>query len=322
MQALDPDVEKLLALVQAAGKPSFEQLSPAEARAAYLAGRDFMQSPAEEVASVADLDIAGPGGRLPLRIYRGAGTDPAVAVPCLLFLHGGGWVIGDLDSHDRLCRRLANRIAGCVVAVDYRLAPEHPFPAALDDAVAALAWLSHADHGLAIDRGRIAIGGDSAGGNLAAVLALLGRNGAAPRAMYQALLYPATDLSCASDAYRRFTSGVTLTAATMHWFIDHYAPPGVDRKDWRLSPLHAASLAELPPALVVSVGADPLSDEGRAYAARLERAGTRVLAMHFSDQLHGLAMQGRQVRAGDVLVDMVGVALHAALRQAPPLATV
>ena len=320
MQAQDPDVEKLLALVKAAGKPSFDQMSPAEARVAYLAGRDFLQSPAEEVASSVDLAIDGPGGRLPLRIYRGAGTTAAAQLPCILYLHGGGWVIGDLDSHDRLCRRLANRAAACVVAVDYRLAPEHPFPAALDDAVAALRWLVRADNGLVIDRTRIAAAGDSAGGTLAAVLALMGRDGSAPPVMFQALLYPATDLTCASDSYRRYTEGVTLTAGVMHWFIDHYVPPGVARDDWRLSPLLVSSTVGAPPALVVTVGLDPLSDEGRAYAHKLENDGVRVLALHLSDQLHGLAMQGRQVRAGDTMVDMVGVALHAALRNNPPIA--
>lgn len=138
--------------------------------------------------------------------------------------------------------------------------------------------------------------------------------------MFQALLYPATDMTCASASYRRYTEDVTLTAGVMHWFIDHYMPPGVSRTDWRASPLRASSVAGAPPALVVTVGLDPLSDEGRAHAQRLEDEGVRVMALHLSDQLHGLAGQGNQVRAGNTVVDMVGLALHAALRNNPPLA--
>jgi acetyl esterase len=316
---LDPQVETLLAVVRAAGKPPFEQLTPDQARSAYAAGWDFLQQPAQDVAQVQDVQIPGPGGPLMLRIYRAAGTSADEALPCLLFLHGGGWVIGNLDSHDRLCRQLANLARICVVAVDYRLAPEHPFPAALEDSLAALRWVSAASAPLVIARDRIAIGGDSAGGNLAAVLALMGRDGLAPRSLYQALIYPVTDLTCASESYRRVTSGVPLTAATMDWFIGHYVPKTVDRSDWRLSPLHASSLKGLPPALVVTVGGDPLCDEGRAYARRLEDDGVRVAALHLSDQLHGVAMQGRQVAMGGLVCQWVGHQLGHAMHQGPTL---
>lgn len=319
MPAFDPQVEKLLELTRSLGRPPFEQLTPGEARAAYAASWDFLQPPAQDVASLRDITIDGPAGALALRIYRGAGTAPDDALPALVFLHGGGFVIGNLDSHDRLCRRIANQAGICVVAVDYRLAPEHPFPAALDDALAALKWVA-ASHGeLRIARERLAIGGDSAGGNLAAVLALMGRDGSAPRTMFQALLYPVLDLVCDSPSYGRVTSGVPLTAATMHWFIDHYVPEGMDRAGWKLSPLRAASLAGLPPALVVTVANDPLCDEGRAYARRLEEEGGRVIELHLSDQLHGVAMQGRQIRAGNLVADMASAAIGEALNHGPAL---
>jgi acetyl esterase len=311
--SFDPEVKKLLELTRSLGRPPFEALTPVEARTAYAASWDFLQPPAEEVAQVRDLHIDGPGGAIALRCYRGIGTQPGEPLAALVFLHGGGWVIGNLDSHDRLCRRIANLAGISVVAVDYRLAPEHPYPAALDDARAALGWVAASTDALCIDPDRIAIGGDSAGGNLAAVLALMGRDGLAPPTMFQALLYPVVDLVCDSDSYRRVTAGVPLTAATMHWFIDHYVPPGVERSGWMLSPLRAPSLAGLAPALVVTVGNDPLCDEGRDYARRLDSEGVRVTALHMSDQLHGAAMQGRQIRAGKLLVDLVGAVIRLAL---------
>jgi acetyl esterase len=298
MSPLHPALARFLAAVRAAGRPAFQDLTPVEARAAYAAGRPLLQSPPEDVADVRDVTIPGPGGPLTLRIYRGDGCDDAGPQPCLLFLHGGGWVIGDLDSHDGLCRRLANAASCRVVAVDYRLAPEHPFPAALDDASAALRWLVHEAGTLGIDPARLAIGGDSAGGNLAAVLALMGRDGTLPATAFQLLLYPVLDVTMASASYARVTEGVPLTAATMRYFADHYLPAGLDRTDWRASPLRAASLAGTPPAFVLTVAQDPLADEGRAYAARLEAEGVRVTALHVSDQIHGMLMMGQVLPIG------------------------
>lgn len=302
---MDPDAQRLLQLAAEAGYPPFEALSPAQARKAYAASWSIMQTPGGEVASVVDTEIAGPGGTLRLRVYRGQGTDARQSLPCLLFLHGGGWVIGGLDSHDRLCRRLANGAGICVVAVDYRLAPEHPFPAALDDAAAAFGWVAAQAEALCIDPARIAVGGDSAGGNLAAVLALMARDGRVPHLAYQVLLYPALDLTASSDSYRRVTEGVPLTAATMHNFIGHYTPRAEDRRDWRASPLRAASLAGVAPALLLTVAHDPLCDEGRAYAQRLGEEGVRVTAVHCNDQMHGVLSQGRLVSAGDALTDVL-----------------
>lgn len=313
MPTLDPDVERLLEAARKAAKPPFEALTPAQAREAYAASWDILQPAAADVASVRDRQIDGPGGPLMLRIYRGAGTSADAPLPCQLYLHGGGWVIGSLESHDRLCRTVANEAGICVVAVDYRLAPEHPFPAALDDAACALRWV--ADHAgeLAIAPERIGVGGDSAGGNLAAVLALMARDGSAPPIVHQALLYPVVDLTAASEAYRRVTSGVPLTAATMHYFIEHYTPRAGDRQDWRASPLKAPSLAGSAPALVLTVAHDPLSDEGRAYAARLEAEGVRVTSLHLGDHVHGMLLHGRLVRASNTILDFVGAAIGQAL---------
>lgn len=311
---LDPDTRRLLALAREAGYPPFEALSPRAARKAYAASWYAMQTPGGEVAEVRDLQIDGPAGPLSLRIYRGLGTQPGRPLPVLLYLHGGGWVIGGLDSHDRLCRRLATVAGICVVAVDYRLAPEHPFPAALDDAVAALHWIGGQASALGLRAERIAVAGDSAGGNLAAVLALMARDGSVPALCHQTLIYPALDLTASSASYRRVNTGVPLTAATMHYFIGHYTPDAADRLHWRASPLRAERLQGVAPALVMTVAHDPLCDEGRAYAQRLSEAGVRVTELHCNDQVHGLLGQGRLVPAADVLADnlyrAIGHELH------------
>ncbi len=314
--ALHPDAEKLLDLIRATGRPPLETLPVAEAREAYAASRAVLQPPPDEVAEVRDLSIPGPGGPLPLRLYRGAGTSDTAALPALLFLHGGGWVIGALDSHDGACRRLANLAACRVVAVDYRLAPEHRFPAAVDDAAAALAWVAANAASLGIDPARLAVGGDSAGGNLAAVLALMGRDGTAPATACQVLIYPAVDFAMDTQSYARFTEGVPLTAATMRWFADHYAPDPAQRLDWRASPLRAERLAGTPPALVLTVAHDPLADEGRAYAARLEAEGVRVTTLHLSDQVHGIVTMGRVIAAADQVLRCAADALRDAWRVA------
>ena len=320
MPALHPEVENLLEMSRKAGARPFQDLTPEQARAAYAAGRDVLQPATEDVAAVRDVTIPTKSGSLTLRVYRGAGTQLDETLPCLVFLHGGGWVIGDLESHDRVCRALANRARICVVAVDYRLAPEHRFPAALDDGAAALQWASDNAQALSIAPGRIGVGGDSAGGNLAAVLALMGRDGSAPATMFQALIYPVVDLTASSDSYRRVTSGVPLTAATMHYFIDHYTPEASDRLDWRASPSMAASLRGTPPALVVTVAHDPLCDEGRGYARRLEDDGVRVTAIHLSDHMHGMLMHGRLIRASNLMVDHVGALIGEELHRGKPTA--
>jgi len=320
MKTLDPDTAQLLALSRKAAYPPFQDLTPAKARAAYAAGWAAMQTDGGDVASVKDVNMEGPGGTLKLRVYRGIDTHPDAQLPCMLFLHGGGWVIGSLESHDRLCRRMANVADICVVALDYRLAPEHPFPAALDDAAAALRWVHANATSLNIASNAIAVGGDSAGGNIAAALALMGKEGEVQAPVYQALIYPALDLTAKSISYQTVTEDVPLTAATMHYFIGHYTPHERDRHDWRASPLLANSLKGVASALILTVAHDPLCDEGRAYAKRLEEEGVRVSVMHLNDHVHGLLGMGQFVPAanhiGDHIFRTIGFELHRIAKQA------
>jgi acetyl esterase len=304
---LDPGAQRVLDLIREIGRPPLHTLSPAEAREANAKSRPVLQPEPPEVAEVEDLTCPGPAGPIRLRRYRAAGTDAAEKLPCLLFLHGGGWVIGDLDSHDQPCRTLANAARCCVIAVDYRMAPEHVYPAAVEDSAAALRWVVENADSLRIDPARMAVGGDSAGGNLAAVLALMGRDGTVPAVGFQMLLYPATDMAGERPSYQRFTEGLILTDTTMRWFIDHYVPDRARRFEWQASPMRAVSLAGTPTAYVMTAGYDPLLDEGAAYARRLEEDGVRVTYVHMADQLHAFLTMGRFIPAS-------GLALrHAAL---------
>jgi acetyl esterase len=288
---LDPEARHVLDLGRQTPARPFESGMPEEARKAYAAGFPELQGEREPVASLAERTIAGPGGPLPVRIYRGQGA-PAVRSPALLYLHGGGWVIGNLDSHDEICRWFAN-IAGCVVvSPDYRLAPEHKFPAAIEDCQASLTFMRTCADDLGIDAWRIAVAGDSAGGNLATVLCLLcGEEEALPSA--QLLFYPNTDASQAADSYSRFAEGFGLTASTMAWFRDHYTRDMSDIQDWRVSPLKAVSLAGMAPAFVAIAGHDILADEGEAYAKRLEQAEVPVIVRRWPGQIHGFVSMGR-----------------------------
>jgi len=310
---LDPDAERLLVMVREAGRPPLETLPPAEARVAYSASRAVTQPEPQEVASVTDMAAPGPHGNVPLRFYVPAGVAAQSAQPCLVYFHGGGWVLGDLESHDVVCRHLANA-SGCrVLSVDYRMAPEHRFPASFDDAAAATRFAVENAARLGIDPARIAVGGDSAGGNLAAAVAVHAAQGGLPKLAYQLLIYPVVDLAMTYPSYRRVTEGVLLTAATMRYFVDLYAPEPAQRTDWRGSPIRAADLSGTPPALVVTAAHDPLCDEGIAYARRLEQEGVRVLHMHYSDQIHGFLTMGKVIAASGLLLDAMGAALRKAL---------
>jgi acetyl esterase len=314
---LDPAAERLLELIRLSGRPPLESLPPDEARQAFLQSIPLLQPDPPEVAAVVPLSIPGPAGVIAARLYRGAGTAPDAELPALLYLHGGGWVIGDLESHDTLCRALANHAGCAVIAVDYRLAPEHVFPAAVEDSVAALRWIAAEAEGLRIDPARIAVGGDSAGGNLAAVLALLARDGQAPSVCLQMLLYPVTDCAQTQASYASAGTEYLLTTAGMRWFRELYLPRAEDVADWRASPLRAPDLRGLPPAYVVTAAADPLCDEGIAYARRLEAEGVRVTHVHHSDQMHGFLSSGRLVPAAVAGLAMAGAALRAAFAPVP-----
>lgn len=282
------DTSARLALSQAAqvGDPPVESGEPTSAREAYLKGFFDSQLPFEVVAESAEIWV----GTLRLRLWRGQGA-PLTAAPALLYLHGGGWVIGAPETHEDICRTLANRVGAVVISPDYRLAPDHPFPAALTDCAAALRFIVAQSQSVGINPARIAVGGDSAGGNLAAVLALLARDGEVPPLVAQLLVYPVTDQRQNSDSYRRYAEGFGLTAKAMAWFRGHYM---AEATDWRASPLLAASLQGVAPAFVALAGHDVLHDEGAAYAARLaaeSRASLRV----WPGQIHGFVSMGRVI---------------------------
>jgi len=296
LSLLDAEARHVLDLGRRAPARPFEAGTPEEARRAYDEGFPELQGERETVASLADRTIAGPGGPLRLRIYRGQGA-PLSRAPALLYLHGGGWVIGNLDSHDEICRWFAN-MAGCVViSADYRLAPEHKFPAAIEDCQASLSFLRTCADDLGIDAQRIAVAGDSAGGNLATVLCLLSLHEKNPPTA-QLLFYPNTEASQTADSYRRFAEGFGLTASTMAWFRDHYIRDATDIRDWRVSPLKAVSLTGMPPAFVAIAGHDILADEGEAYAKRLEAAEVPVIVRRWPGQIHGFVSMGRHGPAG------------------------
>ena len=284
-----PEIEAFLRQMAEAGLPSIQDLAPGAAREQFEAGMRARLEvfPAPPVASVEDRTVPGPGGPIPVRVYRD--TDPAKENrPVLAWFHGGGHVIGSLDTHDAMVRSLC-RESGCVVvSVDYRMGPEHPFPAAVDDCVAAVRWLAESGAEVGVDPGCIAVGGDSAGGNLAAVVALAARDEGGPALRHQLLVYPVTDYRCRGPSYERYARGYgTLEAESMRWFQRHYlgGPDGAD--DWRASPLLAADLSGLPPALVITAECDVLRDEGVAYAERLSESGTPCEHAPFPGMIHG-----------------------------------
>jgi acetyl esterase len=307
---LDPDNQRVLDLIKAAGRPPFNTLSPDEARGFFAAGRTVMQPDPPDVAEVRDLEAPGPNGAVRLRCYRALGCAPDAVLPVLIYYHGGGWVLGDLDSHDQACRAIANAAGCCVISVDYRLAPEVKFPGAISDSAAATRWILGQAADLGIDPARAAVGGDSAGGNIAAVMALMARDGYLPAVAFQLLIYPVTDMGMGHESYQRITEGYPLVASTMKWFVDHYLNGAADIADWRASPLRAASLAGAAPAMVVTCAHDPLCDEGVEYAKRLDREGVAVTHLHFNDQMHGFLTMGRLIRASQSLIEMMAVALR------------
>jgi acetyl esterase len=316
--AIDPDTQAVLDMIRLAGRPPFETLTPAEAREAYSASRRILQLPPEDVAESRDATVAGPLGPIGIRLYRPAGTDASDVLPALVWYHGGGWLLGDLDSHDVACRRFANAVRCRVVSVDYRMAPEHVFPAAVNDSFEATKYVFEHAAELGIDPDRIAVGGDSAGGNLAAVMALMARDGTLPPLVFQLLVYPATDMAMTTVSSQAITQTVPLTSKTMKWFIDHYMRGPADVIDWRASPARAADLSGTAQALVLTCSLDPLCDEGVDYARRLEREGVRVTHLHFSDQIHGFMSMGKIVRAAGMAIEMMAAVLGKALRPPPP----
>jgi acetyl esterase len=281
---LDPQVRLLLETIAEQGGPALESLPPAEARQLAIDGLKPVAGEMEDVASIENLAIPGPGGEIPLRVYTPHGPAPH---PAMVYFHGGGWVVCNLDTHAVVCAAIARRAGAVVVAVDYRLAPEHKFPAAVEDCYAATQWVAENAERFGIDPQRITVGGDSAGGNLGAVISLRSRDEGGPRIAAQALVYPVTDLSSFDKpSYSEFADGYHLSRAQMEWFRDHYLAKPEDGLNPLASPLLAGDLAGLPPALIITAECDPLRDEGEAFARRLKEAGAVVQCTRYPGMIH------------------------------------
>jgi acetyl esterase len=308
---LHPQARALINLIEEKGFPPTHTLTPVEARRVYQERRVYSQPAPPAVHEIRDLQASGPHGAIPLRLYK---PSAQAMLPVLVYFHGGGWVIGDLETHDVLCRELAN-LSGCaVVAVDYRMGPEHRFPAAVDDCFAATVWVRDHAAELGLDATRIAVGGDSAGGNLAAVVSLMARDTTNLAIQYQLLIYPATDMRQLTPSIKTNGQGYLLTQDTMDYFQGHYS--GGDKSvyaNWRASPLLAESHANLPPALVLTAGFDPLRDEGLAYAQKMSLGGSRAAHISFERQIHGFITMGRVIDEANVAVRLCAAELRAAM---------
>ena len=301
---LDPDAIFVYKAFQEAGRPAYETLTAPEARDYYMQARLVSNPEPPELKSAEPLSIPAPHGAIPARIYtpKQLRKNDGLA-PCLVFFHGGGWVIGNLDTHDVVCRKLAHEAEMIVISVDYRLAPEHRFPAAVDDAIAATKWVAANAAQLGIDPSRLFVGGDSAGGNLAAVVSLDARENG-PKLAGQMLVYPATDFSRTHPSHSEPETSILLTHTVITWFMNHYLN-GADINDWRASPSRAKSLAGLPPAYVLTAGGDPLRDEGDEYAERLKQAAVAVTYRHFPGQFHGFFTMGKLLNQANIAVSEI-----------------
>jgi acetyl esterase len=304
---LHPQCKAFLDTLASFGGPPMWELPIAEARKGPgLAG---FGGPVEAVAHVADRTVPGPAGPIPIRVYRPS-SEPRL--PALMFFHGGGFVIGNLDSQDRQCRSLANASLCVVISVDYRLAPENPYPAAVDDAYAATRYVAEHAGEFDIDASRLAVGGESAGGNLAAVVALLARERGGPALRCQLLVYPVTDYTDDSPSMHEF-DGVFLSLKMQAWFADCYVPNAADRRAPYASPLHARDLSGLPPALVITAECDMVRDQAEAYARALEAAGVPVTLMRYDGMIHPFFALAGVIDTARVAIADAGAALRNAL---------
>ena len=305
---IDPQAREVIDYLASLGLPPIDKIPATEARLHYRQARAALRPSAPDLAQVRDLEAAGTAGPIPLRLYR-----PADGVlPVFIYFHGGGWVVGDLDTHDVVCRQVASLAHAAVIAVDYRLAPEHRFPAAVDDAWSATTWIAAHAAELGVDPTRIAVGGDSAGGGLAAVVALMARDSRKLRLALQVLVYPVLDLRAQSPSYSAYAEGYLLTRAAMQWYIAQYAPTSDAVDDWRASPLLAPWVHGVTPALVIAAELDPLFDEGEAYARRLQGARVAVQHHRVEGMVHGFLTMGGKVDAAGRAVETIAAALRGA----------
>ena len=309
---LDPQAKALLDMTAAQGMPPLGAMSVAEARQLMLTMR--FEEEVEAVSKVEDREIPGPAGNIPIRIYTPAGSGP---FSVLVYFHGGGWVIGNIESHDGVCRSLTNA-AGCiVVSVDYRLAPEDKFPAGPEDCYAATQWVIANAAALNGDPKRVAVGGDSAGGNLAAVVSLMARDRGGSRPVYQLLIYPATDYYLSGwPSMQENADGYFLTRDDMVWFVNHYLSSEADAQNPYAWPIKAKDLSGLPPAMVITAEFDPLRDEGEAYAARLREAGVPVVVTRYNGMIHGFVSMAGMLDQGKKAIEEAAAGLRSAFSTA------
>ena len=313
-QELEPEVQLGLVMLAFGGRRDLDTLTPAAAREQIRRNSRIFAGPSIAMAAVEARTIPGTTGPIAARLYVPEESDRPR--PLIVYYHGGGWVVGDLDTHDATCRHLARESRAAVLAVDYRLAPEHRFPAAVEDAVTAFEWAAREATALDCDPARIGVAGDSAGGNLAAVVAQHVARRDGPKPVVQLLVYPVTDLSTKHPSYRLFSQGFFLTEAEMDWYRAHYLPEPTAASDPRVSPLLATDLRGLPPAIIVTAGFDVLRDEGEAYARRLHDAGIRVELRRAAGQIHGFANAIGVSRAARKVMDEATSRVRAALASA------
>ncbi len=311
---LDPQIETILALIKQSGLPEVWQLTPDQGREQYLT-RVRRLEVKQSIYRAQDRRIAGPGSDIPIRVYWPREAKAGELFPVLLWLHGGGFVIGNLDTHDSACRMLAEQADCMVVAVDYRLAPECKFPGAVDDCHAVLRWLALHGSEISVDAKRIAVGGDSAGGNLAAVLSILARDEGYPAIALQLLIYPCTAPEPEMASHHKFAEGYVLSRRSIVWFYKHYQRTKSDANDFRFAPLVMDDLSRLPPAFVLVAGYDPLRDEGIEYAKRLIEGGNRVTLCNYEGMVHGFYLMGGAVDGARRAVAQSAAALREVFTQ-------
>jgi acetyl esterase len=311
--SVDPQVQAYLDRVATLNMSPLSSLTPEAARRQVVESLAlFEDEEGEAVARVENRTIPGPAGEIPVRIYTPAGSEP---FPLLVYFHGGGWVVCDLDTHDGACRSLANG-AGCVVvSVDYRLAPEHKFPAAPEDCYAATKWVAEHAAEIGGDPARLAVGGDSAGGNLAAVVSQMARDRGGPRLALQVLIFPVTDFTAQNASKRENNEGYDLSVEDMAWFSNHYLNSKQDELNPLASPMLATDLGGLPSALIITAEYDILRDEGEDYGRRLQEAGVPVTISRYAGMIHGFFGMPRTFAKATVAMNEVTQALRAAFER-------
>lgn len=311
---INEEFAEILEKARRSGAAELQTLTPGEVRAQYAVGAKVLAGEPSDLAYAEDLSIDAPETVLPVRLYRPVGSA-GDALPLLVYFHGGGWSFGSIDTHDEICRHLCHASEGLVLSVGYRLAPEHKFPAAVNDAICAIRWAGDKARALGADPAKLSVGGDSAGGNLAAVVALDARDTNGPELIGQLLIYPATDMSMRFASHTAFGDGYRLTRPLMIWSALNYLRDGRDMNDPRASPLLAESHAGLPPAIIITAACDPLRDEGQAFAEALCAAGVHVDYKCFPGAVHGfIGMTGVSQTARDCLA-FAGGALRIAARK-------